>query len=66
MGKFCAKEAKFRKAPLTRAMMAEAIRQVQATGLACYRYGFFSRAGFEGEGTPRADAVLYDLEDLYA
>ena len=47
-------------------MMAEAIRQVQATGLACYRYGFFSRAGFEGEGTPRAYAVLYDLEDLYA
>ena len=45
-------------------MMEEAIRQVQATGLACY--GFFSRAGFEGEGTPRADAVLYGLEDLYA
>lgn len=59
-------EAKFRKAPLTRAMMAEAIRQVQVTGLACYRYGFFSCAGFEGEGTPRADAVLYGLEDLYA
>ena len=45
-------------------MMAEAIRQVQATGLACYRYGFFSRAGFEG--TPRTDAVLYELDALYA
>ena len=57
-------EAKFRKSPVTQAVVEAEIRQVRATGLDCYRYGFFSRAGFDGAA--RADVVLYDLKDLYA
>ena len=57
-------EAKFRKSPVTRAVVEAEIRQVRETGLDCYRYGFFSRAGFDDAA--RADVVLYDLKDLYA
>ena len=47
-------EAKFRKTPVTQRTIDEEIAQVEATGLRCHRYGFFSRSGFEAtadEGT---------------
>ncbi len=56
-------EAKFRKEPVTAAMIEHEIQQVNATGLHCHQYGFFSRSGFES--TDRPDVVLYKLEDLY-
>lgn len=56
-------EAKFRKEPVTAAMIEQEIRQVQNTGLACYQYGFFSRSGYGPVSRP--DTVLYTLEDLY-
>ena len=59
-------EAKFRSAPVTASMMQQEIEQVNATGLYCHRYGFFSRAGFSAEKLPRQDIVRYTLEDLYA
>ena len=40
-------EVKFRKAPVTRSMVENEIAQVDATGLKCYKYVFFSRSGYE-------------------
>lgn len=57
-------EAKFRKTPVTDAMIQTEIRQVQRTGMNCHRYGFFSRSGYQV--TPRPGVILYTLEDLYS
>lgn len=56
-------ESKFRKEPLSSAMVQEEIRQVQATGLNCYKYGFFSRSGFHCE--PEENTVFIHLDELY-
>lgn len=56
-------EAKFRKEPVTAARMEQEIQQVNATGLHCHLYGFFSRSGFEAIDRP--DVVTYTLGDLY-
>lgn len=57
-------EAKFRKEPLSLAMIHEEMKQVQDTGLNCYRYGFISRSGFQCEPSDRM--IFLTLEDLYA
>ena len=57
-------ESKFRKDPLTLAMIHEEMKQVQATGLNCYKYGFFSRSGFQCDPTERM--IFIPLDDLYA
>ncbi len=57
-------EAKFRKAPLTQSMIEQEIEQVKAARLDCYRYGFFSRSGFESE--PSDDMIFITLDDLYS
>ena len=56
-------EVKFRKAPLTQKMVDSEIAQVEATGLKCYRYGFFSRTAV----TAKADenTVFISLQQLY-
>ena len=36
-------EAKFRKEPITESVVQNEIRQVEQTGLECYKYGFFSK-----------------------
>lgn len=56
-------EAKFRREPLTAGMIEAEIRQVQAAGLPCYKYGFISRGGF-GEKEPE-DTILIELRELY-
>ena len=56
-------EAKFRKEPITESMVQNEIRQVQQTGLNCYRYGFFSRAGFACE--EENDRILISINELY-
>ena len=56
-------EVKFRKAPVTAEMVREEIEQVNATGLNCYRYAFFSRSGFAGD-VPE-DIIKIELKDLY-
>ena len=38
-------EAKFRKEPITESVVQNEIRQVEQTGLECYKYGFFSKSG---------------------
>ena len=44
-------------------MIESEILQVRQTGMDCYRYGFFSSAGYEV--TPRQDVILYTLDDLF-
>lgn len=56
-------EAKFQQTPITDAMIETEIRQVRQTGMDCYRYGFFSCAGYEV--TSRPDVILYTLDDLF-
>ena len=56
-------ESKFRREPVSIAMIHEEIKQVQATGLNCYKYGFFSRSGFQCE--PTDHMIFIYLDDLY-
>lgn len=56
-------EAKFRKEPVTESIVQNEIRQVKQTGLECYRYGFFLRAGFTCE--QEEDRILIELSELY-
>lgn len=56
-------EAKFRREPISLSMIREEIRQVQATSLNCYKYGFFSRSGFRSE--PEDHMVFIPLSELY-
>lgn len=57
-------EAKFRKEPLSRSMVEQEIAQVRATGLACYKYGFISRSGFDFK--PDENMIFISLHQLYA
>lgn len=56
-------EVKFRKELVNENMVKEEIRQVEDTGLKCYKYGFISRSGF----SCRADEniIFIDLKDLF-
>ncbi len=56
-------EAKFRKEPITEKKVKEEIEHVKATGLNSYRYGFFSKSGFEKENLENVS--YYTLDDLY-
>ena len=56
-------EAKFRKNPITAEMRKKEIAQVTAAGLPCYRYGFFSRSGFEG--SPGEKEICITLDEMY-
>ena len=44
-------------------MIHEEIKQVQATGLNCYQYGFFSRSGFQCD--PGERMIFIHLDELY-
>ena len=56
-------EAKFRKDPVTENIVQNEIRQVEQTGLKCYKYGFFSRGGFTCE--KEENRILIELSELY-
>ena len=56
-------EVKFRKEPLTVDVVAAEIAQVKEAKLPCYKYGFFSRSGFEMEETD--EIVLIHLKEIY-
>lgn len=56
-------EVKFRKEPLTVDVAAAEIVQVKEAKLPCYKYGFFSRSGFEMEETD--EIVLIHLKEIY-
>ena len=56
-------EAKFRKEPVTENVIQNEIRQVEQTGLECYKYGFFSKSGFACE--EEENRILIELKELY-
>lgn len=56
-------EAKFRKKPVTQQMIQEEIEQVQRSNMLCYKYGFFSRSGFEDIKLENVE--LIGLGELY-
>lgn len=56
-------EAKFRREPVTLNMIEKELRQVQAAGLVCYWYGFFSRSGFQTAGDDRLKLIC--LSEMY-
>ena len=44
-------------------MVDKEIAQVEATGLKCHRYGFFSRSGFEASSDNKT--ILIDLPQMF-
>ena len=56
-------KAKFRQEPVSISMIENEIRQVKATGLNCYKYGFISRSGFAAE--PAENMIFIPLRELY-
>lgn len=58
-------EAKFRSAPMTEEMIRTEIEQVKATGLHCYQYGFFSRAGYGEIRSIHETLRLISLHEIY-
>lgn len=56
-------EVKFRKKEITDEMIDEEIAQVNATGLNCYKYVFFSRSGFKCK--ERDNVKFITLNELY-
>lgn len=58
-------EVEFRSTPISQAIIDEEIEQVNATGLDCYAYGFFSRAGFDEDIPEDSRLQLYDIAQLY-
>lgn len=53
-------EVKFRKMPLSKAMIEEEIAQVDKSGLSCYKYVFFSRSGFENMNNDNVETIKVD------
>lgn len=56
-------EVKFRKNPISEAMIREEINQVVATGLNCYKYVFISRTGFQCDAGENVEFIT--LDELY-
>lgn len=57
-------EVKFKKTPITKAIIDEEISQIRATGLECHKYAFISRSGFNCR--KRKNLNLITLDDMYA
>lgn len=65
-GEYVFYETKFRGSKLDKKMIWEEIQQVNATGLICKKYGFFSKAGYKKiEGEAAKQLILYTLDDLF-
>ena len=56
-------EVKFRKDPISKSIIDEGIKQIDRTGLKCYKYVFFSRSGFSCD--PEDNLVFVPIDDLY-
>lgn len=56
-------EVKFTEKPISTDVIEAEIKQVNDTGLYCYKYGFFARAGYDN--ITRDDVIAYQLSDLY-
>ena len=58
-------EAKFRNHGIDRKMIEAEIRQVEATGLQCHHYGFFSKGGFCEDVNNLYKISCFTLDDLF-
>ncbi len=56
-------EVKFRKKQVSNEVIDEEISQVEATGLNCYKYVFFSRSGFNCDGRDNVELIM--LNDIF-
>lgn len=56
-------EVKFRKKQINDEIIQEEIKQVQATGLNCYKYVFFSRSGFDCQQNNQVECI--ELNELF-
>jgi hypothetical protein len=56
-------EAKFRNEPVNEKAADQEIAQVERTSLHCYRYGFFSKSGFDFPA--KENVTLIELARLY-
>ena len=56
-------EVKFRKGKISKEVVDKEIKQVKETGLNCYRYVFFSRAGFNCDESDEIGHI--DIKELY-
>ncbi len=57
-------EVKFRKGTVTESMIQEEIKQVENTSLRPYKYGFFSRSGFN-LSKKHENVILTALEEMF-
>ena len=56
-------EAKYKNHKINNELIKKEIEQVQNTGMNCYRYGFFSKSGYED--IDNDNYILYTLDDVY-
>ena len=56
-------ECKYKDSQMTKGQVLKEIEQVNITGLACFKYGFFSKSGFKDIDLD--NVILYTLSDLY-
>ena len=56
-------EVKFRNKPITDEVIDKEIKQVEATGLNCYKYVFISKSGFQCKGRDNVEFV--ELKEMY-
>ena len=65
-GSYIFYEAKFHNEKLDKNLIWNEIQQINSTGLACSKYGFFSKSGYkEIDETYKKQLILYNLKDLY-
>lgn len=59
-------EAKFREGKLVKNLILNEIQQVNNTGLACSKYGFFSKSGYKKiDKDFKSKLILYTMNDLF-
>jgi uncharacterized protein len=56
-------ECKYRNEKITDKLVKQEIGQVKQAGLDCYKYGFFSKSGFDVD--TQDNLILFDLEQLF-
>ena len=57
-------ECKYRNTKISQHLIENEIEQVKQTGMNCYKYGFFSKCGFDP--IKHDDVILYSLDDLFS
>ena len=56
-------ECKYKNSRVTQDVVDQEIEQVKNVNMSCYKYGFFSKTGFDL--TEDSNIILYTLDDLY-